>query len=176
MTSSHLKPQQISAELKHISLKKHQLLEKKKMHGLVEELRSRCVFGQTGNIVKLHENPYQCLDKYLTRTVHFSKYWCSYRLLCERDFFFQPKAAASNEAYSIDEEVKQLTERELELQKRLDEIVSAGDGENDKKGESMFTAASYSTLELSFSKNRFTLLWQRLVNYPVQNLTLSDLL
>lgn len=87
MTSAHSKPKQISTELKRISLKKHQLLERKKMQDMIDELRSD--FGLTEKTV-------------------------------------------SNEICSLDEEVKQLTEREIELQKSLDEILCANE-RRDKK-------------------------------------------
>ncbi|KAI3359168.1 hypothetical protein L3Q82_002700 [Scortum barcoo] len=46
MTSFNKEVKQISAELKHLSLKRQQLLERKKIQCIFQELRNRAEFGQ----------------------------------------------------------------------------------------------------------------------------------
>ncbi|XP_034567483.1 cell death-inducing p53-target protein 1-like [Notolabrus celidotus] len=54
MTSSNSRVKQISEELKHISFKKHQLIEKRKLQCILEELRSRTQFEQTEEAASNH--------------------------------------------------------------------------------------------------------------------------
>ncbi|XP_069571647.1 lipopolysaccharide-induced tumor necrosis factor-alpha factor-like [Brachyistius frenatus] len=50
MTSSHNELKNISTELKHLSLKRQQLQERKKILSIFEELRNRAEFGQTDEV------------------------------------------------------------------------------------------------------------------------------
>ncbi|XP_051243216.1 uncharacterized protein LOC127355929 isoform X2 [Dicentrarchus labrax] len=83
MTSSHSELKKLSTELKHLSLKRQQLLERKKIQCIFQELRNRAEFGQT-----------------------------------------EAAASSQQEIASIDEKLKQLTERKDELQKIYDNILS----------------------------------------------------
>ncbi|KAF1379696.1 hypothetical protein PFLUV_G00178690 [Perca fluviatilis] len=92
MTSSDSEVKKISQELKYISLKRQQLLERKKVQCIFQELRNRSEFGQTEEAVsKQHE-----ID-------------------------------------SIDDKLKQLTERKAELQNNLDSILNAKEKNNNKE-------------------------------------------
>ncbi|XP_026211583.1 uncharacterized protein LOC113159214 [Anabas testudineus] len=84
MTSSDSDLKTMSTELKHLSLKRKQLLERKKILCIFQELRNRTEFGQT-------------------------------------------EEAASNqqEIRSIDDKLKELSERKAELQKSYDAILGA---------------------------------------------------
>lgn len=64
--------------------------------------------------------------------------------------FFLPAEADSNqqEIDSIDDKLKLLTERRAELQKSLDNLLSAKDKNKGKKGESRFTAADLCSITL----------------------------
>ncbi|XP_040918533.1 uncharacterized protein LOC121198441 [Toxotes jaculatrix] len=84
MTSSDSDLKKISTELNHLSLKRQQLLERKKILCIFQELRNRAEFGQT-----------------------------------------EQSAKNQDEIDSIDEKLKQLTERRAELQKRRDTFLSA---------------------------------------------------
>ncbi|XP_059204044.1 uncharacterized protein LOC131983342 isoform X2 [Centropristis striata] len=93
MTSSHSELKNISAELNRLSLKKQQLLERKKMLSVILELGNRKVkFEQT-----------EAADSY------------------------------HRETESIDDQLKQLTERELELQKSRETILGASNKSSLKK-------------------------------------------
>lgn len=50
MTSSDSNPKEIVKELKHLSLKRQQLLERRKIQCIFQELRLRAEFGQTGDV------------------------------------------------------------------------------------------------------------------------------
>ncbi|XP_041813857.1 lipopolysaccharide-induced tumor necrosis factor-alpha factor homolog [Chelmon rostratus] len=97
MTSSDSE-QKISAELKQLSLMRQQLLERKKIQCIFQELRNRAEFGQA-------------------------------------------EGAASNqhEIDSIDDKLKQLTERKAELQKSHDNILHAKDKKEDSLTSSQMT-------------------------------------
>ncbi|XP_044036500.1 uncharacterized protein LOC122868531 [Siniperca chuatsi] len=92
MTSSDSELKKISTELKHLSLKRQQLLERKKIQCIFQELRNRAEFGQTEEAV-----------------------------------------LNQHEIDSIDDKLKQLTERKAELQKSHDNILNAKDKKREKE-------------------------------------------
>ncbi|XP_031168151.1 cell death-inducing p53-target protein 1-like [Sander lucioperca] len=84
MTSSDSELKKISTELKYISLKRQQLLERKKIQCIFQELRNRAEFEQT-----------------------------------------EEADSKQLEIDSIDDKLKQLTERKAELQNSLESILNA---------------------------------------------------
>nr|XP_046271998.1 uncharacterized protein LOC124073658 isoform X2 [Scatophagus argus] len=86
MNSSESELKKISTELKHLSLKRQQLVEKKNLLGILQELRNRAEFGHA-----------------------------------------EDKSSNQHEIDSIDDKLKQLTERKAELQKSHDNILNAKD-------------------------------------------------
>ncbi|XP_038559474.1 uncharacterized protein LOC119891714 [Micropterus salmoides] len=92
MTSSDSELKKMATELKHLSLKREQLLERKNILCIFQELRKRADFGQTEEAI-----------------------------------------SSQNEIDSIDDELKKLREREVELQKIHDNILSAQDRKSKKE-------------------------------------------
>nr|XP_046271997.1 protein diaphanous homolog 1-like isoform X1 [Scatophagus argus] len=127
MNSSESELKKISTELKHLSLKRQQLVEKKNLLGILQELRNRAEFGHA-----------------------------------------EDKSSNQHEIDSIDDKLKQLTERKAELQKSHDNILNAKDKKS-KIGELKFTEAnihsiirwvcnhlSSSSLKVSFTPSQTT--------------------
>lgn len=76
MTSLDSELKNISKELKYLSLKRQQLVERKKIQCIFQELRNRAEFGQTGDVWKkaCDNIPYQNWGWYLQReNVHVAK-------------------------------------------------------------------------------------------------------
>ncbi|KAL6102598.1 uncharacterized protein ACO6RY_02177 [Pungitius sinensis] len=88
MAPSDSELKEILAEMNHLSLKRQQLLERKKIQCIFQEMRNRAEFRQT-------------------------------------------EAAASKPQDSIDDQLKQLAERQAELQRRRDHVLHAGDAKNE---------------------------------------------
>ncbi len=81
MESSDSELNDISAELKQLSLRRHQLLEKKKFKNIIDELKSRNGFKQPGNKWKMASKRF--LQRSYLNLLHFM-------------YFFLPEGADSN--------------------------------------------------------------------------------
>ncbi|XP_042360910.1 uncharacterized protein LOC121956641 [Plectropomus leopardus] len=99
MTSLDSELERIATELKHLTVRRQQLLERKKIQCIFQELKNRVEFGQT-----------------------------------------EEAAFCQHEIDSIDDKLKQLAERKLELQKSHKSILSAKDI-NSSKEEVSFTSS-----------------------------------
>lgn len=139
---------EISKELDQLSLKRQQLLERKKIQCIFQELRNRVEFKQTGDVWKrvFEAESVTYLQHnfiYAARAhKHTWKAVCSN--LCNNSvdkFFACVEEAASQQQQqqqidTIDNQLNKLTARKAELQDRLDNTDNAKE-KNNEKGETV---------------------------------------
>lgn len=183
MTCTDSELQNISKELDQLSLKRQQLLERKKIQCIFQELRNRAEFEQTGDAWKRVFKPnvwHVCnttlfMPQELASTQvscmhHTWKAVCPNRCNNSVDKFFAcAEEAASQQQQqidSIDDQLNELTERKAELQNRLDNSDNAKE-KNNEKGETVWpeegltpphtallTGFSSSLIEASFTTSQ----------------------
>lgn len=71
---------EIAAEMKHVSLKREQLKERKNILCIFQELRNRAEFGQTGEHSSNSCDSDGCLQSFRFSTRNKSKLCCMYNL------------------------------------------------------------------------------------------------
>lgn len=130
----------ISKELDQLSLKRQQLLERKKIQCIFQELRNRAEFEQTGDFTQ-HNFIYASRARKSLCMHHTWKAVCSNlsnNSVADKFFACEEEAASQQRRQqqidSIDGQLNELTARKAELQNRLDNIDNAKE-KNNEKGE-----------------------------------------
>lgn len=157
MTCTDSELQKISKELDQLSFKRQQLLERKKIQCILQELRNRVESKQTGDVWKRVFKPKAwriCnttlfMLQELTSTQvscmhHTRKAVCSNLcnnsvdkfFACEEEAASQQEQQQQQQIDTIDDQLKKLTARKAELQNRLDNIDNAKE-KNNEKGETV---------------------------------------